>query len=305
MRYATLAALLTFLAAVSAKPNGSPSCSVDGAADRIAKGMGANVGKIPCTFSADKTSYTTGATITISWACTDIDNFQGMLAYAAPSSDPLRRVGEFTLLDGLKSNKAICGDAAEKENSVVTHIAPGKFAPSGSITYTASSQDLGNLKFNFIILKKVDTGFRWGIFPDAVTVTAPGAAAEGANYGTVAAGDEYNCNCPAASTISLIRKCTPKSTATTKVYVTKTKTTTCTTTTTTTSTSTTTKTETVSASCGAVAGGEETPSSSMGGYGGYGGGYDSTPTSDSYGSYNAYEADLNEDEDDIEDEDEE
>ncbi|KAI8805733.1 hypothetical protein BJ742DRAFT_819007 [Cladochytrium replicatum] len=323
----TVVALFAFVVVAYAKPGGSPLCSVEGAADKLTAGMGANAGKIPCTITADKTSYELGGTVTLTWACTDIDNFQGFLAYASPASDTNKRVGAFTLVDGLKSNKGVCGDAAEQENSVVTHSAPGKFSPNGSISFTAPSTDVGSLNFNFLVVKKVDTGFRWGVYANAVTITSPGGGSSGAEATQTV--DAFSCSCPTPMPVSVIRKCTPKAGASTRVVVTKFKTKTETSTETKTKTKTATETVKVTETCGTVAGGEETPSSSMMHESGTvaGGeetptskmehemtttnkgddyGYGSTPTQEGYGSYSGYSAEnVDESADDYEDGDDE
>ncbi|KAI8800788.1 hypothetical protein BJ742DRAFT_839931 [Cladochytrium replicatum] len=316
----TVAALFAFVAAAYAKPGGSPLCSVEGAADKLTAGMGANAGKIPCTITADKTSYELGGTITLTWACTDIDNFQGFLAYASPAADANKRVGAFTLVDGLKSNKGVCGDAAEQENSVVTHSTPGKFSPNGSISFTAPSTDVGSLNFNFLVVKKVETGFRWGVFANAVTITSPGGGGSSGAEATQTV-DAFSCSCPTPMPVSVIRKCTPKALPSTKVVVTKFKTKTETSTFTKTKTKTATETVKVTQTCGTVAGGEETPASTMMEHemsttkNGNDYGYGSTPTDvkggeeggyGSYSGYSAQEADVDaEDVDELDDEEDE
>ncbi|KAJ3066297.1 hypothetical protein HK102_007684 [Quaeritorhiza haematococci] len=168
---------------VNALPGRSPICDVTDAGNKIAASkMGANKSNLKDSvrFTVDKQQYQPGQTVTISMQ--GPGEFNGFLLYAtAAGAAPDARVGSFAVPAGMQSNKDRC-PGSQDVNSVLTHTAGAKYAPSMQFTFTAPAQDMGEIRFNAIVLQgSPATGFSWGVFPNFATVASPkGPAPAGA-----------------------------------------------------------------------------------------------------------------------------
>ncbi|KAJ3079059.1 hypothetical protein HK102_004056 [Quaeritorhiza haematococci] len=195
LQYASLM-LVALANGVNALPGRSPICDVDAAGQRLAGSrMGPQVADLAAqggiTFTADKQSYQPGEVITITMTAPTA--FQGFLFYAAPSSSPDRRVGQFEVPQGMQNNAQVCGAASEAPNSVLTHTQGQDYPGQMTFRYTAPSSNVGDLTFKAVVVKREANGFSWGVFPSGLTVAAgaPGAVTPqgqmGGAYGKPAA----------------------------------------------------------------------------------------------------------------------
>ncbi|KAJ1547604.1 hypothetical protein HK096_002140 [Nowakowskiella sp. JEL0078] len=265
--------VLAFISHVLARPDRSPNCDITTVkAALLGSPMAPNAQPLTnsYTFSADQTSYTPGQSIT--FTINGANNFNGILVYVSPTSDPTKRVGKFQIPSGFQNNADVCTNS-EFPDSSITHMKGGNYAGQQTIVFEAPAQDEGELNLNVVLVVAISGGgYGWGIFPSAVKLpsgTGSTAVTTGAMYGITpmaVAAMSTEIICPKAFTATKVRKCKVKSGFQTTISATMTQR--ITTTTTTTCWWTETKTEKVTAketitvtSCGAVLGDQETPTS--------------------------------------------
>ena len=219
----------------SADPHQAPICDMSYSSTNLMKNnMGDSQANVAVELTSSQGSYKSGDVITLSLK-TDSD-FNGILLYAAPTSDPSKRVGSFVVPQGFQNNKKNCPNS-ENDNSVLTHTMDQTYSKSQTFTFTAPSTQ-SDLKFSIIVVRKDGSKFDYSVKENILTITFNNGNSSGANkednganiysnqdqsgnqnnnpYETNAATPTTSCGeCSPAPTVTVIRKCKRRKPATT------------------------------------------------------------------------------------------
>ncbi|KAI8845534.1 hypothetical protein BC829DRAFT_399296 [Chytridium lagenaria] len=163
----------------------------------------------------DKQSYQPGEEITVTMAGPD---FKGFLMYFAPSDDPKKRVGTFTVPDKMQQLGPDCrtkGLTVEADNSVITHTRQqGTYTGNMQIKFKAPAAGGADLNLNVIVVQRdTATGFTSYVYKDVAAIKGPGGGSAGAAPVAAPAPGAPGV-CPAASTSTCMVTKTVKNTKT-------------------------------------------------------------------------------------------
>ena len=160
---------LILLSSIHAFVDYSPICSMD--STRIQGGMGGSQTDFKVELASEQKSYKSGDVITLTL---NVENeYNGILLYAAPASDPTKRVGSFIVPTGFQNNKARCdrdGFQSDNDNSVLTHTADQTYSKSQTFTFTAPANASSDLQFSIIVVRKNGNNYDYFVGENIVTI---------------------------------------------------------------------------------------------------------------------------------------